>query len=70
MGREALDALGLARSGREMRKGGKSGCPEKKNGVLSPPNHGSSGKERCRGLEEDQMRLWEEFQLMEISGTD
>ena len=33
---EALDALELARSEREMRKGGESGCPEKKNGSLPP----------------------------------
>ena len=36
MGREALDALELARSGGEMRKGGKSGCPKKKNGSVPP----------------------------------
>ena len=33
---EALDALELARSEREIRKGGKSGCPEEKNGSLPP----------------------------------
>ena len=38
MGRGALDALGLARSGREMRKGGESGCPERKIGSLTPLN--------------------------------
>ena len=52
-----------------MRKGGKSGCPEKKNMVLPPLNHGSSGRERCRGLEEDQMRLWEKVEIMEICGN-
>ena len=31
-----LDALELARSEREMRKGGESGCPEKQNGSLPP----------------------------------
>ena len=31
-----MDALELARSGREMRKGGESGCPERKIGSLPP----------------------------------
>ena len=35
----------------------------------TPLNHGSSGRERCRGLEEDQMRLWEKVELTEISGN-
>ena len=33
---EALDALELARSEREMRKGGGGGCLERKNGSLPP----------------------------------
>ena len=32
----ALDALEHARSEREMRKGGKSGCQEEKNGLFTP----------------------------------
>ena len=32
----ALDALEPARSEREMRRGGESGCPEKKKGSLPP----------------------------------
>ena len=36
MWEKALDALGLARSEREMRKGGKSGCQEEKNGLFTP----------------------------------
>ena len=35
-GKVALDALEHARSEREMRKGGGSGCPERKNGSLPP----------------------------------
>ena len=35
-GKVALDALEHARSGREMRKGGESGCPERKIGSLPP----------------------------------
>ena len=35
-GKVSLDALELARSGREMRKGGESGCPERKIGSLPP----------------------------------
>ena len=33
-GKVALDALELARSEREMTKGGESGCPKRKNGSL------------------------------------
>ena len=32
----ALDGLELARSEREMRKGGESGCPARKSGSLPP----------------------------------
>ena len=35
-GKVALDALEHARSEREMRKGGKSGCQEEKNGLFTP----------------------------------
>ena len=35
-GKVALDGLEFARSEREMRKGGESGCPERKNGSLPP----------------------------------
>ena len=37
--------------------------------AFHPHHHGSSGRERCRGLEEDQMRLWEKVEIMEICGN-
>ena len=46
---EALDALELARSERQMRKGGKSGCPEKKNGSLPPFIIASRAGKHTRG---------------------
>ena len=44
-----MDALELARSEREMRKGGKSGCPEKKNGSLPPFIIASRAGKHTRG---------------------
>ena len=46
---KALDSLGLARSDREMKKGGKSGCPEKKNGSLPPFIIASRAGKHTRG---------------------
>ena len=47
--KEALDALQHARSEREMTKGGKSGCPEKKNGALPPLIIASRAGKHTRG---------------------
>ena len=46
---EALDALELARSEREMRMGGKGGCPEKKNGSMPPFIIASRAGKHTRG---------------------
>ena len=46
---EALEALELARSEREMRMGGKGGCPEKKNGSLPPFIIASPAGKHTRG---------------------
>ena len=49
-GKVAFDALGLARSEREMRKGGESGCPERKNGSLPPFIIDSRAGKNTRGI--------------------
>ena len=67
-GKVALDALELARSGREMRKGGESGCPERKIGSL-PPLIIDPWDPSMKEVEEEHMRLCEKVELMEISGN-
>ena len=65
---KALDALGLARSEREVRKWEKCSCPERENS-FSPPSSWLLGQGKMKGLEEDHMRLWEKVELMENSGS-
>ena len=48
-GKVALDALEHARSEREMRKGGGSGCPERKNWSLPPFIIASRAGKHTRG---------------------
>ena len=65
---KALDALGLARSEREVRKWEKCSCPERENGI-SPPQSLPLWLERLWEVKRDYMRVWVEFQLMGIKGT-
>ena len=50
-----------------MRESGKDAVQRGKRS-FSPPSSWLLGQGKMQEVEEDQMRLWEEFQLMEISG--